>query len=96
MYYTLLWLDAEICGGAGDVAGGCDFGPTGIEPGLLSQTEATLDADAANFRALMTGPVPAFNAMLAGKHQKPIDTKLAPLPDLRKAYPRDLLEPAEE
>jgi photosystem II stability/assembly factor-like uncharacterized protein len=94
VYYTLLWLDGEICGGAGDVAGGCDFGPTAVEPELLSQTEATLNADAAAFKALMAGPVPAYNAMLAKTHQKPLATKLAPLPDLRKAYPPDVLEPA--
>ena len=96
VYYTLLWLDAEICGGAGDVAGGCDFGPTAIEPKLLSETEAKLDVAAADFRALIDGPVPAFNAMLQQKGLKPLDTKLEPLPDLREAYPHDALEPADD
>ena len=38
-YYNLLWLNSEIGSGAGDVAGGEDFGPTDTESTLLAMIE---------------------------------------------------------
>jgi len=60
-----LWLNGEIGPGAGDVAGGNDFGPTDTELALLDDLEHDLGAVEPEYRALMEQQLPAFNrAML--------------------------------
>ncbi len=95
VYYNLLWLNAEIGTGAGDVAGGADFGPTDTAPILLSMIEKNLRRGAGDYQALMAR-VPAFNAALRKQGIKPLDTTLGPLPDLKKAYPEDMHEAPDE
>ena len=70
VYYNLLWLDAEIGTGAGDVAGGADFGPTDIQPRLLAMIERNLDKAAADYHALTANDVPAFNESSQGKEDR--------------------------
>jgi hypothetical protein len=91
VYYNLLWLNAEIGTGAGDVAGSADFGPTDTAPMLLSMIEKNLRRGAGDYQALMMR-VPAFNAALRKQGITPLDTTLRPLPDLKKAYPEDMHE----
>ena len=65
VYYNLLWLNAEIGPGAGDVAGGSDYGPTDTELALLNDNEQELSAIEPEYRTLMQQDLPAFNhAML--------------------------------
>jgi hypothetical protein len=65
IYYNLLWLDAEIGPGAGDVAGGSDFPPTDTEVGLLRDIETNLAAVRVEYASLMDKRIPEFNrAML--------------------------------
>ena len=93
VYYSLLWLNAEIGTGAGDVAGGADFGPTNIEPKLLTIIETHLVEGAAEFQNLVRKEVPGFNRTLAGQGIAPLPTKLQPVPDLFTLYPvRELTE----
>ena len=94
VYYNLLWLNGEIGTGAGDVAGGVDFGPTDTEPKLLSIIEAQLASGAADFKNLVTKEVPGFNQTLAGQGIAPLPTKLQPVPDLLSLYPPRELEEA--
>jgi hypothetical protein len=94
-YYNLLWLNAEIGAGAGDVAGGADFGPTDTEKSLLSMIETQTAKDTSDFQTMVATAVPAFNSMLQSKGIKPLDTKVVPPPDLTKAYSRESLENAD-
>ena len=65
IYFDLLWLNGEIGPGAGDVAGGNDFGPTDTELARLDDLERDLGAVEPEYRALMEQQLPAFNrAML--------------------------------
>lgn len=80
VYYNLLWLDAEIGAGAGDVAGGDDFPPTDTEVELFHQLEQKLAAATASYNTLMTQQVPAFNRTLAEHSVTPIAAGGAPPP----------------
>jgi photosystem II stability/assembly factor-like uncharacterized protein len=64
VYYNLLWLNAEIGPGAGDVAGGTDFPPTDTEYSLLSDIEKDLASAKVEYAALLDKSVPAFNRAL--------------------------------
>ncbi len=63
-YFNLLWLNAEVGPGAGDVAGGNDFGPTDTEVELLNTLEKEIAASKAEYNTLMQTEVPAFNKTL--------------------------------
>ena len=77
LYFNLLWLNAEIGPGAGDVAGGNGFGPTQTEVDLLSWIEKDLAAARADYNNLMQNEVPAFNRAMAGHGTIPL-TPTAP------------------
>ncbi|MBS0393604.1 MAG: sialidase [Proteobacteria bacterium] len=68
LYLNLLWLNAEVGTGAGDVAGGADFAPTRTQLELLRSFEAeSTELDHA-FRQVLDEDVPAFNGALAQAH----------------------------
>jgi photosystem II stability/assembly factor-like uncharacterized protein len=67
IYYNLLWLNAEIGTGAGDVAGGGDFGPTDTAPPLLDGLEKQLATATDHYKTVMARDVPAFNQALTAK-----------------------------
>jgi photosystem II stability/assembly factor-like uncharacterized protein len=67
VYFNLLWLNAEVGQGAGDVAGSGDFGPTATTPALLDGIEKNLAHGEADYKELMSTTVPAFNRSVAGK-----------------------------
>jgi photosystem II stability/assembly factor-like uncharacterized protein len=75
LYLNLIWLNAEIGPGGGDVAGGADYGPTKTATGLVAGFEKELQAVREEFRDLMDKEVPAYNQSIAG-------TGLAPLKPL--------------
>ena len=64
IYYNLLWLNAEIGPGAGDVAGGTNFPPTDTEYALLKDIETDLASVKVEYASLMNQNVPAFNRAL--------------------------------
>ena len=80
IYLNLIWLNGELGGGAGDVAGSADYGPTETAIGLVLGLENQLHAVEAEFRALMEKDVPAYNNSLAGSGINPILTTPPPAP----------------
>jgi photosystem II stability/assembly factor-like uncharacterized protein len=78
VYYNLLWLDAEVGSGAGDVAGAGDYGPTDTSPQLLAGIEKDLTHAAEDYHELMTNVVPAFNQALSSKGVIPVAATTPP------------------
>jgi len=72
VYYNLLWLEAEIGPGAGDVAGGTEYRPTDTEVELFHQIEQKLDAAESDYHHLLTVELPAFNRELLQHNVTPI------------------------
>jgi hypothetical protein len=65
VYLNLIWLNAEVGSGGGDVAGGADFGPTDTELELLKSIESELNAAVSDYKKLMEEDLPAFNHALS-------------------------------
>jgi hypothetical protein len=72
VYFHLIWLNGEVGTGAGDVAGGADFGPTDTAKGLLKDVEQDLTAAEAEYKTLMEKDVPPFNRALTEKGITPL------------------------
>ena len=72
IYFNLIWLNGEVGTGAGDVAGGADYGPTDTALNLTDMIEKDLAAARAEYRALMEKDVPAFNRSLAASGVTPL------------------------
>lgn len=64
LYYNLIWLNAEIGPGAGDVAGGGDYGATETEFELYKSLQKDLTSAMADYEALTTKELPKFNQAL--------------------------------
>jgi hypothetical protein len=64
VYLNLIWLNAEVGPGGGDVAGGADFRPTDTALDLLQTIETELTAAVADFQKLIEKELPAFNHIL--------------------------------
>lgn len=56
IYFDLLWLNAEIGPGGGDVAGGENFGPTDTAVELLKEAERELTMATAGYETLRIPP----------------------------------------
>ncbi len=65
VYLNLIWLNAEVGSGGGDVAGGADFAPTDTELELLQSIEKELTGALADFKKLVEEDLPAFNHTLS-------------------------------
>jgi photosystem II stability/assembly factor-like uncharacterized protein len=72
IYFNLIWLNGEMGTGAGDVAGGADYGPTDTARELVDMIEKELTAVKAEYRTLMDKEVPAFNRELAANGVTPL------------------------
>jgi hypothetical protein len=72
IYFDLIWLNGEVGTGAGDVAGGADFGPTDTARGLLDMIEKDLAGVKAEYRTLIDKEVPAFNKSLVANGMTPV------------------------
>ena len=72
IYYNLLWLNAEIGPGAGDVAGGTGFPPTDTVYELLKEIETNLDAVKVEYASLMDKRIPALNRAMLEKGVMPL------------------------
>jgi photosystem II stability/assembly factor-like uncharacterized protein len=68
VYMNLLWLNGEVGPGAGDVAGGFNFGPTETSVAVLETIEKDLADARVAYRAVMDNDVPAYwKARVGGK-----------------------------
>jgi photosystem II stability/assembly factor-like uncharacterized protein/DNA-binding FrmR family transcriptional regulator len=72
IYFHLIWLNGEVGTGAGDVAGGADYGPTDTAKGLLKDVEGDLATAEAEYKTLMEKDVPPFNRTLTEKGITPL------------------------
>ena len=72
IYFNLIWLNGEVGTGAGDVAGGADFGPTDTSRNLTEMIEKDLAAARTEYRSLLDKDVPAFNRSLAANGVTPL------------------------
>jgi hypothetical protein len=64
VFLNLIWLNAEVGTGGGDVAGSADFAPTAAQMESLQSFEAELSATEAAYRTLLQELLPAFNREL--------------------------------
>jgi photosystem II stability/assembly factor-like uncharacterized protein len=64
LYLNLIWLNAEVGTGGGDVAGGADFAPTDTQLELLKTFESQMTDVDTEFRNFLKDDVPAFNRTL--------------------------------
>jgi len=60
-YLDLIWLNAEVGTGGGDVAGGADFPPTDTQLDTLRLIETEMTGATAEFQKLLKDELPAFN-----------------------------------
>jgi hypothetical protein len=80
IYLNLIWLNAEVGTGGGDVAGGFGYGPTNASVALLQMLEKDLAAAEGDVQTLVDNEVPEFNRALAKRRITPITSfnSLAP------------------
>jgi photosystem II stability/assembly factor-like uncharacterized protein len=64
LYLNLIWLNAEVGTGGGDVAGGADFAPTDTQLELLKTFENQMTDVDTEFRTFLREDIPAFNRTL--------------------------------
>jgi hypothetical protein len=72
VYLDLVWLNAEVGTGGGDVAGGADFAPTEAQLESLKTLEAEMAAVDAQFREILQGDLPSFNQALTQANLAPL------------------------
>jgi len=65
VYLNLIWLNADVGTGGGDVAGGADFKPTDEQLDLLKNFEGEITQTDADFQKFMKEDFPAFNRALS-------------------------------
>jgi len=83
LYLNLIWLNGEIGGGAGDVAGSGDYGPTETANSLVFDLERQLAKVQDEYKSVMEKDVPAYNASIASSGIEPLKTTGAPPPPAR-------------
>jgi len=98
VYFNLLWLNGEVGPGAGDVAGGADFGPTDTSRMLLDMIEKDLAAATAEYHNLMEKEVPGFNRSMAEHGVTPLSAAAGPAGATRgnAANPSDPDDPDDD
>jgi photosystem II stability/assembly factor-like uncharacterized protein len=72
VYLNLIWLNAEVGTGGGDVAGGADFAPTDTEMDSLKRFETEIAAVDADYTKFMKEDFPAFNHTLSENNVAPL------------------------
>ena len=72
LYLNLIWLNAEVGTGGGDVAGGADFAPTETQLELLRTFEGQMAAVDEEFLTFMKKDVPVFNRAVVGTSAFPL------------------------
>jgi photosystem II stability/assembly factor-like uncharacterized protein len=69
IYLNLIWLNAEVGSGGGDVAGGAEYRPTDTSLAVLDTIERDLATAKASFDKLMREDVASFNREMSGRVQ---------------------------
>ena len=77
-YLNLIWLNAEVGTGGGDVAGGADFAPTETQLALLKQYVSDVNAVESDYRKLLADDLPAFNHALETSNHAPLAVGAGP------------------
>jgi hypothetical protein len=72
LYLNLIWLNAEVGTGGGDVAGGADFAPTDTQLELLKTFEAQIAAVDTEFHTFVQQDLPSFNHTLVDNRALPL------------------------
>jgi len=72
IYLHLIWLNAEVGTGAGDVAGGADNPPTDTAAAMLETIEKDLAEAQGAYQKLTEKEIPSFNRSLLDKGIAPI------------------------
>jgi hypothetical protein len=83
LYLNLIWLNAEVGTGGGDVAGGADFAPTDTQLELLKTFGSEIAGADADYQKIIKTDLPGFNRSLA-------DSNLALLVDPLNSKPSKL------
>jgi photosystem II stability/assembly factor-like uncharacterized protein len=83
LYLTLIWLNGEIGGGGGDVAGTGDYGATETDTALVLEQERQIQAVQTEYKSLMDKDIPAFNQSVSGSGVAPLKTTGAPPAPIR-------------
>jgi photosystem II stability/assembly factor-like uncharacterized protein len=78
VYLNLMWLNAEVGTGGGDVAGSANFAPTQTQMGLLQGYESELSSVEADYQKLLKEALPAFNRALENSNLGPLVASLEP------------------
>jgi hypothetical protein len=68
VYLNLIWLNAEVGTGGGDVAGGADFAPTDTQLASLKTMETEITGATVDYQKLLNEDLPAFNRFLAANN----------------------------
>jgi photosystem II stability/assembly factor-like uncharacterized protein len=71
-YLDLLWLNAELGTGGGDVAGGGDWAPTETQRQLLQSYESEMTTPIADFDKFLKEDLPVFNQTLTNASVAPV------------------------
>jgi hypothetical protein len=74
IYLNLIWLNAEVGTGGGDVAGGADFVPTDTQMGLLQGYETEISGVDTDYQKLLKDDLPALNHSLEQGSVVPVTT----------------------
>ncbi|HKT90398.1 MAG TPA: hypothetical protein VJQ59_18270 [Candidatus Sulfotelmatobacter sp.] len=72
LYLNLIWLNAEVGTGGGDVAGGADFRPTDTQLDLLKGFEGEIAAADADYEKVIKEDLPAFDRALGESNSAPL------------------------
>ena len=72
VYLDLIWLNAEVGTGGGDVAGSADFAPTVAQLDSLKTLETQMAQADSDFYNLVEHELPAFNQGLDRTHHLPL------------------------
>jgi photosystem II stability/assembly factor-like uncharacterized protein len=67
VYLNLIWLNAEVGSGGGDVAGGAEYRPTDTAVAVLDEIERDLGKAKDGYARLLRDDVANFNRAMAGK-----------------------------
>jgi hypothetical protein len=71
-YLDLIWLNAEVGTGGGDVAGSADFAPTATQLDLLKTFEADAASSESDYRKILQNDLPPFNQSLVSANLAPV------------------------
>jgi photosystem II stability/assembly factor-like uncharacterized protein len=72
VYLDLIWLNAEVGTGGGDVAGGADFAPTQTQLESLSTLQGEMASADTELRQILQSDLPAFNQSLLQANLTPL------------------------